>query len=489
MKAKEFRVICLTLSGPTIEHNLKEVRDNRPYIDICELRLDLLSPEEVKKAYRFPSLVDIPVILTCRRVLDGGKAKGQERTRRNLLISTLENGNFSYVDIEDDVKKTDVEEKAREKGVKIIRSFHDFEGVPEDIFSHILSLSKRGDIAKIAVTPRSTSDIITLFRINNELRDVPKIVIGMGEWGVCTRILYKKMGSILTFGCSVKAIAPGMISVKSLKELYRADRVDDRTGIYGVVGNPVGHSLSPMIHNPGFHRINYNAIYVPFLAESIRSFLMLAELLRMRGFSVTVPFKVDIVKYLGNITREVKQIGSCNTVIRVPNMWKGTNTDYYGFLAPIENDLDNGKIKTALVLGAGGAADAICWALTNRGVKVTILNRTVEKAHDLARKSNSQYDSLENAKKYEGWADLIVQTTKVGLNSEKDNPIPNFSFTGKEIVYDIIYEPRYTALLKEAEKKGCSLRFGLDMLFSQGKLQFEAFTGYHYPKDLNPFQE
>jgi 3-dehydroquinate dehydratase / shikimate dehydrogenase len=482
-------VICLTLSGPTLSNNLNQVKENRSFVDILELRLDLLSPEEQKKASEFPSLVDLPVILTCRRVADGGKCSLTERSRRSLIIQTLEKGSFAYVDIEDDVKKNDVELAAREKGVKIIRSYHDFEKVPEDIFSRIQSLSRRGDIAKIAVTPHSISDVITLFRINSELSDTPKIVIGMGDWGVCTRILYRKMGSILTFGSSVstKAIAPGMISVRDLKELYRADRVDERTGIYGVVGNPVMHSLSPRIHNPGFHAINYNAVYVPFLADSIRSFLLLAEFLKLRGFSVTVPFKVDILKYLGNITREVKQIGSCNTVIRVPDMWKGTNTDYYGFLSPIEADIASGRIRNALVIGAGGAADAIVWALTNRGVKVVIVNRTLDNARRLAAKNNAQADSLENAQKYSGWADLVVQSTKVGLSSPKDNPVPDFVFTGKEVAYDIIYEPRMTAFLRSAEKAGCTLHYGLEMLLSQGKLQFESFTGYHYPKNVDPF--
>ncbi len=482
-------MICLTLSGPTLSNNLNQVKENREFVDILELRLDLLSPEEQKKASQFPSLVDLPVILTCRRVADGGKCSLSERSRRSLIIQTLEKGAFEYVDIEDDVKKNDVELAAREKGVKIIRSYHDFEKVPEDIFSRIQSLSKRGDIAKVAVTPHSISDVITLFRINRELTDTPKIVIGMGDWGVCTRILYRKMGSILTFGSSVstKAIAPGMISVRDLKELYRADRINERTGIYGVVGNPVMHSLSPKIHNPGFHAINYNAVYVPFLSDSIRSFLLLAEFLQMRGFSVTVPFKVDVLKYLGNITREVKQIGSCNTVIRVPNMWKGTNTDYYGFLSPIEDDIASGRIRNALVIGAGGAADAIVWALTNRGVKVVIVNRTLENAKRLAAKNNASADTLENASRYSGWADLVVQSTKVGLSQPKDNPVPDFVFTGREVAYDIVYEPRMTAFLKNAEKAGCTLHYGLEMLLSQGKLQFESFTGYHYPKNVDPF--
>ena len=478
-------MICLTLSGPTILDNLKALADNKDYVDICELRLDLLSPSEVAKAADFPSMVDIPVILTLRRVSDGGKCTLQEKARRSLLIDTMKNGGFSYVDIEDDVKKSDVEEAAHSLGMKVIRSYHDFEGVPADIFSRVHSLASRGDVAKIAVTPHNTADVMTLFRINEELKDVPKIIIGMGEWGVATRILYKKMGSILTFGSNGKAVAPGMISARELKLLYRADQLNDNTGIYGIVGNPVMHSLSPQIHNPGFHKIHYNAVYVPFLSESIRSFLTLAEMLRMRGFSVTVPFKVDVVKYLGNITREVKQIGSCNTVVRVPNMWKGTNTDYYGFIHPIEKEIDDGRIKSALVIGAGGAAKAIVWALKMRNVKVMIVNRTKSKADELARLYGVGSDSLDNISQYEGKGDLVVQATNMGLHPYEDvNPAENFHFSGKEIAYDIVYKPKYTKFLLAAEKAGCSLKFGWDMLMEQGKLQFESFTGYHYPKDI-----
>ena len=478
-------MICLTLSGPTILDNLKALADNKDYVDICELRLDLLSPSEVAKAADFPSMVDIPVILTLRRVSDGGKCTLQEKARRSLLIDTMKNGGFSYVDIEDDVKKSDVEEAAHSLGMKVIRSYHDFEGVPADIFSRVHSLASRGDVAKIAVTPHNTADVMTLFRINEELKDVPKIIIGMGEWGVATRILYKKMGSILTFGSNGKAVAPGMISARELKLLYRADQLNDNTGIYGIVGNPVMHSLSPQIHNPGFHKIHYNAVYVPFLSESIRSFLTLAEMLRMRGFSVTVPFKVDVVKYLGNITREVKQIGSCNTVVRVPNMWKGTNTDYYGFNHPIEKEIDDDRIKSALVIGAGGAAKAIVWALKMRNVKVMIVNRTKSKADELARLYGVGSDSLDNISRYEGKVDLVVQATNMGLHPYEDvNPAENFHFSGKEIAYDIVYKPKYTKFLIAAEKAGCTLKFGWDMLMEQGKLQFESFTGYHYPKDV-----
>ena len=479
-------MICLTLSGNTLESCLEEIEANRSYIDSAELRLDYLTPEEQKNAASFPSMAGLPVILTLRRKEDGGKCTLSERERRALLLSALD-GDYAYVDIEEDVKKNDVEDKAREKGVKIIRSFHDFSGIPDDIYSRLYRLAERGDIAKAAVTPHTTQDLLTLFRIAEELKDVPKIIIGMGDWGIPIRILYKKAGSLLTFACSGEAVAPGQVSAKDLKLLYRADKVNDRTGIYGIIGNPVLHTSSPSIHNPGFQSINYNAIYLPFLVDNVRIFFALAEYLKMRGFSVTVPFKDAVLMYLGNITREVKQIGACNTVVRMPGMWKGMNTDYYGFLQPILPELESGKIKSALVIGAGGASQAVVWALRNRGVKVTILNRTLTKAEKLAKLNICEYDTLDNAHLYEGKVDLVVQTTSVGLFPNFDtSPVPDFHFTGKEIAYDIIYKPKMTKFLQDAEKAGCTLHFGEEMLLEQGKLQFEAFTGYHYPKDLHP---
>ena len=475
-------MICLTLSAATLEENAELVRANRAYIDIAELRVDLLNEDEQARASLFPAMVDIPVILTLRRVQDGGRCALSERHRRQILLSALEGG-FAYVDIEEDIKRNEVENAARERGMKIIRSFHDFEGMPEDIYSRIYRLAERGDIAKAAVTPHSIADVLTLFRISDELKGVDKIIIGMGDWGIPTRILYRRVGSLLTFASSGDAVAPGQISARDLKMLYHADEVSAKTAIYGIIGNPVMHSTSPQIHNPGFRAINYDAIYLPFQVDSVRSFFALAEYLHMRGFSVTIPHKTSVLMFLGNISREVKQIGSCNTVIRVPGMWKGMNTDYYGFLAPVLKDIESGRVRSALVIGAGGASKAIVWALRNRGVKVTILNRTLSRAADIAALNLCEFDTLENARKYEGQVDMVVQTTSVGLYPDFDlNPIEGFRFTGREIVYDIIYKPKMTKLLSEAQKAGCTLHYGEEMLLEQGKLQFELFTGYHYPR-------
>ncbi len=476
-------MICLTLAHKTIDECVSDVRMNRQYIDLCELRVDFLCDEDRERAYLFPSLVDVPVILTVRRKEDGGAYSASERSRKELILRCLD-GDFAYVDIESDIKKGDVEEKAKKKGVKIIRSLHDFSGVPSDIYSKIYNLSQKGGIAKVCLYLNSFSDVLTLFRIQEELKGVDKIVIGMGPYGVCTRILYHFLGSILTFASSNEA-APGQLSAAELKNIYRADKINDRTAIYGIIGNPVSHSFSPVIHNQGFKTIKYNAVYVPFLVDNIRAFFSLAETLKIRGFSVTIPFKNEVLSFLGNVTREVKQIGSCNTVVRVPGMWKGINTDYYGFIAPVLPEIESSRIKSALVIGAGGASKAIVWALRNYGVKVIILNRTLEKAEDLARMNFCQYDSLDNISKYSKTADLIVQTTPSGMVPyEDENPAEGYVFSGNEIAYDIVYKPKMTKFLIEAEKAGCTLKFGSQMLIEQGKLQFEAFTGYHYPQSI-----
>ncbi len=476
-------LICYVLSDKTLENCRMTIQRNRSWIDACELRIDFLDEENRAKAASFPRTVDIPVILTHRRKVDGGQYSGSEKQRKAELLRAMD-GDFAYVDLEEDLKRGELDRKAEERGIKIIRSLHDFDGVPDDIYAKVTQMARRGDVAKAAVTPHSVQDLITLFNAERELKGIDKIIIGMGEYGTPTRVLYRRTGSLLTF-CSETETAPGQLTAQKLKELYHADEVNERTAIYGIIGNPVHHSSSPQIHNPAFRAIKFNAVYVPFLVDSVRYFFMLAEILKMRGFSVTIPHKIEVLSYLGDITREVKQIGSCNTVVRKPGLWKGSNTDYYGFLRPIENDIDEGRIKRALVIGAGGASQAVIWALRNRNVKVTILNRTLEKAQAIAKMNLCTADTIANAPKYAGKVDLIVQTTSVGLG-EDVSPIAGFPFTGNEICYDIIYKPKMTRFLKDAKEKGCTLHYGEEMLFEQGKLQFEAFTGYHYPKQIHP---
>lgn len=481
-------MLCMVLTGRTIEENLQQVAANRPFLALVELRLDLLATSELTRAAEFPTFVDLPVILTCRRQSDGGEYQGTERERLALL-QQVSQGNFAYIDLEEDLKRGPFEEQLHQRNVEIIRSYHDFEKIPADFFHRAAKIAARGEIPKLAVTPTSVADVITLFRSQQELAGIEKkIIVGMGKFGVPSRILYKRLGSLLSY-CSSSEVAPGQLSARTMSELYRSDQVDQHTKIFGVIGNPIGQTNSPHIHNPALQAIKFNAIYVPFLVDSVRSFFALAELLPIAGFSVTVPFKQAILPYLGRVTREVKQIGSCNTVVRSNNLWFGTNTDYYGFVEPLLAAIEEKRLQSALVIGAGGAARAVVWALRNYGCKVTILNRTVEKAKQLASETMSSYDTLDHAHLYQG-VDLVVQTTTVGMEgAEPGDPIPSFTFSGEELFYELIYKPRQTELLKRALTANVTVLYGLEMLLRQGKLQFEAFSGYHYPKWVEPYQE
>lgn len=476
-------MLCLTLTGNDYGLCREQVRQNRKNIEMVEFRADLMKVIDTDAVRQLIGDLDLPVILTCRRLKDGGAFEGSERSRIQLLSRLIPLG-FSLVDIEEDVKRPELPLLAKEHGLKIIRSFHDMESVPRDLFSRIMKMSRKGDIAKAAVTPRSIADVLMLFKAEKELESIDKIIIGMGTYGIPTRILYKRTGSMLTF-CSAEgsSAASGHLSADIMHDLYRSDQVSPATRIYGIIGNPVMHTSSPKIHNPAFEKVGLNAVYVPFLVDDVRSFFHLADYLDIQGFSVTVPHKQHVLPYLGKISREVKLIGSCNTVLKYNTMWKGVNTDFYGFLKPIGEELEAQRIRRAVVIGAGGAARSVVWALRNYYCRVTILNRTVEKAKSLAQETGSAYGSLEDLAALET-ADLIVQTTSAGMPPQEGvNPIEAYAFRGEEIVYDLVYKPRQTEIIKKASRAGCRIIYGMDMLIAQGILQFESFTGFTYPED------
>ncbi|MCF7942834.1 MAG: shikimate dehydrogenase [Spirochaetia bacterium] len=485
-------MLCLTLTETSLEKDLLQFQKNRDLIDMAELRIDLLGSEiSVDALRRFPSLCDKPVILTCRRKKDGGLFSQSERVRVNLL-KRLASGNFAYCDLEDELPRGEIDLTFREKGTRIIRSFHDMTAVPGNLFTRMQKIAEQGEIPKAAVMPNSFADTARIFEAKNELQKIErKIIIGMGNYGVPTRILYKKTGSFLTF-CSAPGSspgAPGHLNTESLRKLYRSDQITDDTSIYGIIGNPVMHSASPAIHNPGYHRLGIDAVYVPFMVDSVRTFFPFAEWFGIKGFSVTVPHKQNVLPYLGNISREVKQIGSCNTVVRTKKLWKGINTDYYGFLHPIHEDLEMGHLKRALVIGAGGAARSVVWALRNFGCSVYITNRTFDKAERLAAETGSSAITLQEASRLcadeaEKYPDLIIQTTSAGMDPDiESDPLPEYKFTGEEIVYELVYKPRITRFLNRAIQSGCRIVYGYEMLYAQGIQQFKSFTGFDYPQN------
>jgi 3-dehydroquinate dehydratase / shikimate dehydrogenase len=483
--------ICLCLAAETIEADLKTAEAYRGKADLLELRADHLRPEELARAGEFPRQVDLPVILTIRRVRDGGLFAGDERGRIAVLDRLVAAG-FRYIDIEEDLDAPGLEARIAAAGVRIIRSLHDHVGVSPDLAARIARLARRpSEIPKAAVMPKSTADLARLLAVFSASPRGERILLGMGDFGFPTRILATRLGSFLCYTSPAGAVvAPGQVDPDTLESLYRFRSIGPATSVYGVIGNPVMHSRSPRIHNFGLGALGRDAVYLPFLVDDVDAFWEVADALEVRGLSVTAPHKQTVMRHLSEEDDVVRATGACNTLVRerVGAPWKGANTDSAGFLAPLR-ELLGGALPRGLgatVIGAGGAARAVVHALTASGVRVLVLNRGAQRGRRLAADFAVQCEGLDErgfaaARSY---TDLVVQTTSVGMAPGSfEDPAPGLVFTGREIVYELVYSPPVTPLLRRALDAGCRVVQGMRMLQAQAMEQFRLFTGAEYPAE------
>jgi len=487
--------LCLSLTGATIAENLKEIEKYNACCDLYELRADYLEPLSISALSSFPTQARKPVILTVRRAADGGHFKGSENERCGILRRSLASG-YRYVDLEEDFQDQKTEQAAEAGGVTVIRSFHDFSGVPADLGRRIRNIKPNpGEVIKAAVMVRNTQELLKLVELALELKAQDgwgnRIILGMGPMGFPTRVLSTLLGSPITYSSGPgRQAAPGHVDPQTLVDLYRFPLIDEDTRIFGIIGNPVIHSESPGLHNRGFSlRAIDDAVYIPFQVDNLEAFFQLAEVLDIRGVSVTIPHKQGVIPFLSSRDEGVEAAGACNTIVWRDGLCCGYNTDISGFIAPLKESM-GGTIPEgfrAAVIGAGGAARAVVCALRKEGIEVLILNRTVERAKELAAVFGCSYGSLEEQERIADYSDLIVQTTSVGMNQEDPifDPITGYSFNGGEIVYDIIYNPRLTPLLKRATEAGCRVINGWEMLAAQAGIQFRLFTGQDLPRQAN----
>ena len=482
-------LICLAVTEKSLARGLETVERYRRCIDLVELRADALSEDELSSLGRFPSLIRLPVILTVRRRRDHGGFGGDEAGRRRLLWAA--GAGFAYVDLEEDLRDGSLEAYLRSRGVRIIRSLHDFEGLPGDLAQRVRRLPHRGDeIPKAAVRPTGCRDFLALLHCARELKDLEeKVLIGMGPEGVPTRVLAARLGSSICFtGAPGAESAPGQLDPATLTELYRFSRITESTRLFGVIGNPIAHSRSPEIHNRGYAGLNLDMVYLPFLVHDPEAFFALAAELDIRGFSVTLPHKQAVLPLLDEAEEAVLQVGACNTVVRRKGGWRGSNTDVEGFLGPLRPHLGRAGRKdlTAAVIGAGGAARAVVYALGTLGIRPLILNRHPERAAALAEAFGCPSGGLDAAgrKLLAEHNGLIVQATSAGMAPrEAEDPLPEYAFQGGEIVYDLVYAPPRTCFLARAAAAGCRVIYGYQMLQAQAEAQFRLFTGEALPPE------
>jgi len=306
--------------------------------------------------------------------------------------------------------------------------------------------------------------------------------IAMGEEGLVSRVLGPRAGGAFTFASLEDGTetAPGQVTAATMRKLYRADKLNLDTRVFGVAGNPIAHSLSPLMHNTAFRREGVNAVLLPLKVKAVADLLTLMIELPMSGCAVTMPLKQEVMPHLAGMDPLVERIGACNT-LRVGGDLKlyGYNTDVAGVVRPLERRI---KLKGARVgvLGAGGAARAAVFGLVDAGAEVFVINRTHENALTLAKAAKAKTLKHELLARRE--FDVIINSTPCGMKGSKQAlPVAEDELNAG-LVFDMVYNPLETPLLKLARARGLETINGLEMFVQQGARQFEIWTGKTPPE-------
>jgi 3-dehydroquinate dehydratase/shikimate dehydrogenase len=459
--------LCVTVTAPTTAE-LRRRRDASSDADLVELRLDSVRDPDVAGA-----LADrrCPVIVTCRPTWEGGSFSGSEEARQRLLADALAAG-AEYVDVEARAGFDAL--IASTGGRRIVLSVHDFDGIPSDLDARIRAMQATGaEIVKVAVTTKRLSDCVTLLDAASRAGDRAGLVlIGMGDHGVVTRVLPSRFRSRWTYAGRLGGV--GQLTPDTLLHGYRFRDLGPATSVYGVVGSPVSHSVSPAMHNAAFRAAGVDAVYLPLPAADADDFVTFARAFGLAGASITIPFKVALAACVDEISALAARIGAINTIRIDGGRWRGDNSDADGFLDPLRAQLPFTGRRAAL-LGAGGAARAVAIALASSGAMVSVHARNPQRAADVAALVSGSVGAWPPERG--GW-DILVNCTPVGMYPHVDHtPLAAERLAPGGIVYDLVYNPPTTRLLREASDAGCRIIGGLEMLVGQARQQFEWWTG------------
>jgi 3-dehydroquinate dehydratase/shikimate dehydrogenase len=444
---------------------LRARRDAAGGADLVELRLDSVADPDVAGALQGRRT---PVILTCRSSAEGGQFRGSEEERRQILLDAARS-DAEYVDVEWQARLDDVTAVRRGRG--LVLSMHDLACVPADLPARVASMACGGaDVVKVAVTVSRLSDCAGLLALSRTLDAGRSVVIGMGQAGLATRVLAARFGSAWSY--AGEGVAPGQVSLAAMEREFGFRRVHAGTALFGLAGRPVVHSLSPAMHNAAFDALGIDAVYLPLPAADVDDLRTFAEAFQVEGLSVTAPFKTDIVPVAGAATQVVRDVGAANTLVRAGRGFAADNTDVEGFLAPLDGmPLENVRVA---VLGHGGAARAVAVALVRCRARITLYGRDAARAQAAAG-ALGVFGAARPVPP--GSWDVLVNATPVGsYPAGDDTAFPEASFGGG-LVYDLVYNPVTTRLLRAARAAGCRTIGGLDMLVHQAALQQERWTG------------
>ncbi len=444
-----------------------------------------------------------PFIYTLRPSEQGGHRQLTHEDRAAFWTNFFQNSRAAleeesdFADIELDLLESPhgprlVEAAGR---IKIICSFHDFVGATADleqIYERMTSTS--ASVLKIAVSVTEATDSLRLFRLLERARREGRelIAVAMGEAGIMTRVLGPARGGFLTYGAldPLSATAPGQLEAKDLRDLYRLHSITGQTQINGLVGRPVSHSLSPHIHNAAFAALGLDAVYLPFDVGDLGDFMrrMVRPRTRelawnLRGLSVTAPHKSAVIEHLDRVEPSAAEIGAVNTVVVEGAELQGYNTDAGASLVPLSGVVELEGARVA-VIGAGGAARALLWSLRARGAQTTVFARETARAAETAEEFGARLSQFGDAS-FAGY-ELVINETPLGTRGpyEKETPATAAQLRGARVVYDLVYNPAETRLLREARAAGCVTVGGLPMLVAQAAAQFRLWTGREAPVEV-----
>lgn len=478
--------ICIALGLPDperlLEHARREAESGERFL---EFRLDYLpSPEMgLPVIRRFLELhPDCSLLATCRRHQNHGRFNGSIEDEFRILSAAVDSG-ARAVDIEIESAESTPQGLHRFDGRALLTlSYHNFDGTPavEPVLKRMMRFPAAA--YKIVTTARKPSDNWRILSLAKAYPKAPLILLAMGEIGFPTRVLSLVYGGQYTYAAPAAAVgtAAGQVAARQLRLLYRSEKLSRAARIFGVIADPVRHSISPAVHNRALQARRLDALYLPFLVQplQLKDFFSLAGKLPVHGFSVTIPHKQKILRYLDGIDPLARRIGAVNTVWRKAGKWRGTNTDAEGIRVPLTKRVRLDKCSV-LVVGNGGAARSAAYTLCDAKAKVSIVGRNPDRVRALAKAVGAEPLSREQAEA--GHFDVLVHATSLGMWPHPDECFFPDAIPAR-LVFDLVYTPQETLLLKRAKQQGCEIICGLDMFLEQAAAQFQIFTGESAPR-------
>jgi len=479
--------ICIALGLPDperlIEHAEREAEAGERFL---EFRLDYLPTPESgfavirKFLSRHP---DCGILATCRRHQNHGRFNGSIEEQLSILSGAIDAG-ARAIDIEIESAESLPQGLHRFEGrVLLVLSYHNFEGTPA--LDPVLKRMIRFPAAayKIVTTARKPSDNWRVLNLARTYPKTPLILLAMGEVGFPTRVLSLLYGGQYSYAAPAAAVgtAAGQVAARQLRNLYRAEKLSRAARIYGVIADPVRHSISPAVHNRAMQARRLDALYLPFLVQplQLKDFFTLAEKLPIQGFSVTIPHKQKILRYLDSIDSLARRIGAVNTVWRKAGKWRGANTDSEGIRVPLARHIRLNEKTRVLVVGNGGSARSAAFTLSDAKARLSIVGRNPDRVRALAKLVGAEPLSREQAEA--GNFDVLIHATPLGMwpHSEEcffADRIP------ASLVFDLVYTPQETTLLRRGREQGAEVIHGLEMFLEQAAAQFQIFTGESAPR-------